>query len=870
MTEKTDTSILLSQLSELKSSCSKDWPNDQGFRETIKEAQKDLLLLTDNWPDTLANIPWPENCICVEFGCGSAVSSLLLARHAKQVTAFDPYLENLSVAERIISCGELGHRVHLQQQFSPQCVFPSNSVDVVVAIRNTASHELDLVLSESNRILKPGGLLVFGTPTPHANMAKLLQQLGDLDMASFTEDLYKMSQTAIWRAGVNLDPKATRCYSKEELKSCLSFYGFHEAEETQLSIWPNVISVNGGCVYCARKTSSVSEVLDSLTCDFTANPEKIKDSIETILAAGLPLQVERICQRLPETILERSAFQSLAAIKRGQDPAITALPNNLDDSLKQHFTLAQALRNVVLKRDALEPLVLLADKKRESHPLLTARAYLTAEMGEAADETLKSHLHLHSDDLDAWCLRLQIAFEKRDANILSAVAIDCLEALAVQANIDNAETAKLKQSLSMPSTNYATSAFLHSKEDPLDGHGVLHGRMEIAGNINRITTHLRRRGVRSRGLNYYDNWLEMNVDYQLHLNRKLYSKGTRRKQALDFVVQKLMAEYDIFHFHFGGSFYDDYRDLEELKSKGKKLVFSYWGSDVRSNEFIMYTQARYMGFKPPKPYYNSLAQYGMLKRINEYADVLLASTCIPRGLFFPGVVDPADWTLQDKEEILKKQIIKKDPNKTYFVHAPTRKWVKGSHFIMKALEELKKEGLPIEVLYIHKMLPEKAREMYAYADVAIDQISVGTFGLFAMEMFCWKIPVMVYETSLFARIKENAPIVNITHATIKDQIRSMVEMKQKGELEELGTRCREYATTVTNIETSMPLYINMYRTLLEGKEVEQIQNPSWYAQAEKLERFEKNEFYRYMHEEGIFRALGIDEKSIEYDKRIYY
>src|SRR5699024_7663680 len=42
-----------------------------------------------------------------------------------------------------------------------------------------------------------------------------------------------------------------------------------------------------------------------------------------------------------------------------------------------------------------------------------------------------------------------------------------------------------------------------------------------------------------------------------------------------------ISKYDIFHFHFGETFFPDKSDLEILRQSGKKMVVHHHGSDIR-------------------------------------------------------------------------------------------------------------------------------------------------------------------------------------------------------------------------------------------------------------------------------------------------
>ncbi len=175
--------------------------------------------------------------------------------------------------------------------------------------------------------------------------------------------------------------------------------------------------------------------------------------------------------------------------------------------------------------------------------------------------------------------------------------------------------------------------------------------------------------------------------------------------------------------------------------------------------------------------------------------------------------------------------------------------------------------MPIEVLYVNKMPLNQAKQIYAYADYAIDEVGVGTFGLYGIEMLCWQIPVLAYQIDLFDRIRKHSPALRITKDNFKSQIANCIEMKRAGKITELGKKGRKWAIENCDISLSISKYLKVYRDLVEGRQVKQYVNRSWYEQEYKFQKGEKSEFYKYMIEKKVFDELHI--RVPDYDKKLY-
>ena len=400
--------------------------------------------------------------------------------------------------------------------------------------------------------------------------------------------------------------------------------------------------------------------------------------------------------------------------------------------------------------------------------------------------------------------------------------------------------------------------------EALAGRKIIHLPFEIAGNMRRITGFLRGHGVDATSANYYDNWLRYKCDINLGLSNL---PAEQQAQKLAGFANELLSKYDIFHFHFGHSIFPDLRDLDALRQKGKKIVFSFWGSDMRSPEWLLYNFAKFLGHNPPKPYPFTLDQYLKIKHICRYAHVTLASPFIPNWIYIPGLIDVSEWTLADKAAVLKKVDFQKDSRKTYFLHAPSSEWKKGSVIVKQVLEQCKREGMPIETIYLNQLPAEEAKKYYAQADFAIDQLTSGTFGLFGAEMMSWEIPILTYKDSWWDCLRGVSPAVGLTLANFKEQIAHCIRLKQSGELADLGARSRQWVKKNVDMPIWLPHHLVIYALLASDLAVPHYINQTWLAFEGLLQKGHKSDFFRYMNEQNVFAQMSVS--YTKYDKRLY-
>jgi hypothetical protein len=247
---------------------------------------------------------------------------------------------------------------------------------------------------------------------------------------------------------------------------------------------------------------------------------------------------------------------------------------------------------------------------------------------------------------------------------------------------------------------------------------------------------------------------------------------------------------------------------------------------------------------------------------------MIGPVCIPRGLYISGMVDFAEWCMEKKKYYQKKSGFRKDPSKVYIVHAPTVSWKKGSTLIVRLLEACKDDALPIEVLYVSQVEPEKAKETYANADFAIDQVGNGTFSTFGLEMMGWGIPVLTYQNDLWDRIREYPPVIKITKQNFKKKIRECIDLKNSSGMSEFSERARVWAIHHTEYRIKgIPEYVRIYAALARGGSVPQHVNTSWYQQEYLMQNEVKSKFYQYMYENHVFDEIEIEVSG--FDKKLY-
>jgi len=311
---------------------------------------------------------------------------------------------------------------------------------------------------------------------------------------------------------------------------------------------------------------------------------------------------------------------------------------------------------------------------------------------------------------------------------------------------------------------------------------VIQGTIEIADQMHTVTEGLKKIGVSAKTLNYYPSYLEYKSDYIFDIN--LFKDINKANIETKKLASKIIGENDVFHFHFGTSLTLDYSDLQLLNELGKKVIMQYWGSDVR-----MYSKAVKMN---PYVKVKDINEDGIKRRLELISKYI--SNCIVDYELVEYVKDYHSNVHYTTVTIdLKKyNFIKETHNKKLLiVHAPTAPEFKGTNYILKAIEELKVK-YDFDFKLVQGMTHEHAIKIYEQADLIIDQILTGSYGVFAVESMAMGKPVICWISDFMKeKYPKELPIISANPDNIEEKIEYAI--KNKDILKDIGIKSRSYA-----------------------------------------------------------------------------
>lgn len=305
----------------------------------------------------------------------------------------------------------------------------------------------------------------------------------------------------------------------------------------------------------------------------------------------------------------------------------------------------------------------------------------------------------------------------------------------------------------------------------------------IAGVPQELSRAQRKLGFKSNVLSFERHPFGYKVDlyYPTKLPSPLrslkYVGTTLRCFEKMFNLFRILDEYDIFHFHFS-SILPFGIDVPIWKILKKKVIIHHHGSDIR-----------YKG--EPKMY-------------SKFSDKIFVSTpdlleWSPDAIWIPNPINLEKYPYIG---------VKDDSNVVNIVHAPSRRKTKGTEYVIKAIKMLKNEGYKINLILIENMPHEKAIEYYKRADIVIDQLIIGWYGVFSIECMALGKPVCVYIREDLKSYLPFMPVVDISPQRLRDDLQVLIEDYKLREI--IGRKGRKYVEQVHDANKVTKKVIKLY------------------------------------------------------------
>jgi len=266
---------------------------------------------------------------------------------------------------------------------------------------------------------------------------------------------------------------------------------------------------------------------------------------------------------------------------------------------------------------------------------------------------------------------------------------------------------------------------------------ILHIGLNTAGDPVGLSRGERALGFESDVLVFEEHPFGYPADIDLAIN----SVGRARSMYRRWGAVRAALAYDVIHFEYGYTLIHrlKYRggglrtEIPLLKRMGKTILASFMGDDARP------PSANPWGLNDPAYLeFQRLVQPARRELMLRNADrTFFVNPDLRRWLPGAGF---RPYASVDPLAIDPVPLPGRDP--VVVVHAPSHRGIKGTEDVIAAVDSLRAEGVPVELDLVEGLSHGEALARYGRADIAVDQLNIGWYGVFSVEMMALARPVL--------------------------------------------------------------------------------------------------------------------------------
>ena len=272
---------------------------------------------------------------------------------------------------------------------------------------------------------------------------------------------------------------------------------------------------------------------------------------------------------------------------------------------------------------------------------------------------------------------------------------------------------------------------------------------------------------------------------------------------------RAVRAHDLIHFYFGQSFLPHQLDAPWLARLGKRVVIEFLGSDVR----MASVETR------RNPYYvqaDGVDDNRAERVLKRWSEVTKGHVIVGDHSLDPVLIPHFEHIHIVGQRIDMRGLPATPPDpmarRMRVVHSPTHRLIKGTEFVRRATTELIAAGAAIDYVEVHDLSHTQALEVYRSADLIVDQLGLGSHGVFAAEAMGLAKPVVCYLLpEIEAAYPSGLPIINANPETLKDVLAQWVDRPR--DRNALGLASRAYAERVHDHRVVAKRLLEVYQML---------------------------------------------------------
>lgn len=307
--------------------------------------------------------------------------------------------------------------------------------------------------------------------------------------------------------------------------------------------------------------------------------------------------------------------------------------------------------------------------------------------------------------------------------------------------------------------------------------------------------------ISKKGINRLESFVKYKVpSEQYQTNYDYQFQFSRYPTLIQWIISFAFFTYALFRFNTFYFFSGETiltRRLRKLEFRiyklfGKKIIMHFVGSDIRNPNYLMWLNQNieHISLKKDKIAPPLNWQSKLISDSQTFADHILVSTpdllqIVPEAKYYPVMIDVNRFQAECKKAAIeaKNRFFKTD--KIKILHAPSNVKLKGSDAIDQVLNKALKRNDQIEYLNtkdlnrktgsVYTVSRYELFQLYQEADIVIDQMVIGWYGLQSIEALLSDCQVICYiEDELKKHLFPNCPIISANIHELESVISEIV------------------------------------------------------------------------------------------------
>ncbi|MDA8109536.1 MAG: hypothetical protein M0015_13025 [Betaproteobacteria bacterium] len=334
--------------------------------------------------------------------------------------------------------------------------------------------------------------------------------------------------------------------------------------------------------------------------------------------------------------------------------------------------------------------------------------------------------------------------------------------------------------------------------------------------------------------NFYER-IAFKEDYDLY-RYELFDVYRRLPRGLVELVEPylsfiyLIFRFDIFHFAYEGGILAAtplrFQEIQLLHMFGKKVIVAPYGGDAHVLQLMRNTEYKFGQLYHYK--HNSVFNILRIRRWIDYFSTH-ADFCIG-SIYFDAIyrydILPVNYIGIDCDEWRPPEGFECRNNgrdgPVSVVHTPNHRMIKGTEYIVAAVERLKREGYQIDLRLLEGLKNAELKRILGESDILVELLISG-YGLSGLEGMALGKPVISNfqtETAVLRHYSylNECPIVQANPDNIYEKLKELVESPSRRR--ELGEASRRYALKFHSLLSQQIMWEQIYRQIWYGEPVD--------------------------------------------------